>query len=76
VTKNHTPASADNPLPLNVTEKEEMIIIALGDPALKGKRYELKEVTSEFLEVYSGFFASLPWMLADPDYPGEIIRYS
>ncbi len=69
--------SADNPLPLNRTEKEKMITIALGDPELKGKRYKLEGVTSEFLDLenYSGFFAVVTVDVGDPDYPGEIIRY-
>lgn len=69
--------SADNPLPLNMTEKEEMMTIALADPELKGRRYELKGVTSEFLDLenYSGFFAVVTVDVGDPDYTGEIIRY-
>ncbi|GFO96207.1 UPI0003D1C669 related cluster [groundwater metagenome] len=69
--------SSDNPLPLNMTGKEEMITIALGDPELKGKRYELKGATSEFLDLehYSGFFAVVTVDVGDPDYPGKIIRY-
>ncbi len=69
--------SADNPPPLNLTEKEELTEVVLRDPYLKEKMYKLIAVTSEFLalENYSGFFAVVTVDVGDPDYPGEIIRY-
>lgn len=69
--------SADNPPPLNKTEKAEAAAIAINDPYLKDKRYELLGVSSEYLdyENYSGFFAVVTVDVGDPDFPGEIIRY-
>ncbi len=69
--------SADNPPPLNMTEREEMTEIVLSDPYLKEKMYKLIAVTSEFLDLenYSGFFVVVTLDAGDPDYTGEIIRY-
>lgn len=68
---------ADNPPPLNLTEKAEMTEIALRDPYLKGRIHKLIGVTSEYLDLenYSGFFAVVTVDVGNPDYPGEIIRY-
>lgn len=69
--------TADNPPPLNATEKAEMAEVVLHDAYLKGRIFKITGVTSEYidLENYSGFFAVVTVDVGDLDYPGETIRY-
>jgi S-layer protein (TIGR01567 family) len=63
--------------PLNETEKAEAIAIAINDSYLKGKKYEITEIISEFhdFETSSGFFPVVTVDAGEPEELGEIINF-
>jgi S-layer protein (TIGR01567 family) len=64
--------------PLNDTEREDARAIAINDSYLKGRKYNITEITSESydLQNFYGFLPVVTVDIGEPDKPGEIVRYT
>ncbi|CAG0957361.1 hypothetical protein METP2_00575 [Methanosarcinales archaeon] len=64
--------------PLNYTEKEDAKAIAINDSYLKGRKYNITEISSETydLQNFYGFLPVVTVDIGEPDRPGEIVRYT
>lgn len=67
----------DHPPPLNETEKAEAKAIAVNDPYLRGKKYEVTGITSGLFNFknFWGFFPVVEVDAGDPNQPGEYISF-